>query len=114
MPQIESLEQKKLTLQTTNEDYQKYLDKGMPLLKNIGKAFMEADYNEKQNLVGSIFKEKLIFEENNYRTIEPNPILSLIDKSGKGLGLFKNKNGRISYDHSCRVVPPRIELGSKV
>ncbi|MDI9319372.1 MAG: hypothetical protein QM530_02755 [Phycisphaerales bacterium] len=63
--QTATLEEKKSKAQTLVEDYQKCLNKGIPLLKNIGKAFIEADYNQKQNLASSIFKEKLIFEENN-------------------------------------------------
>src|SRR5690606_11410214 len=64
--------------QSNYEDYQQYIDGGFAVLRNLPKAFGGTDLRQKQHLSGSIFHEKLVFEEKNYRTIEPNALLELI------------------------------------
>lgn len=109
VPEIEKLENKKVALLTSEDDYQEYLKKSIPMLKNIDKAFTEADYTIKQEIVGSMFPEKLIFDKNTYRTNEPNPLLSLIDSNGKCFGVAINEKGRKKSDLSQKVVRPGFE-----
>ncbi|RBL91193.1 hypothetical protein [Chitinophaga flava] len=65
----------------------------MPLLNGI----TVLDLDAKQKIIGSIFSSKLIFDRNDYRTIEPNPILELIALPVKDLEVLKKgKVGDIS------------------
>ena len=92
LPEIERLERKKFTTANETEDYSDYVSKGLPILRNIGKYYENADLEGRQALIGSIFPEKLIFDENKYRTIEPNPILELI--SATDTDFNENKKGK--------------------
>ena len=104
IPEIESLERKKIGILSTNEDYQKYIDKGFALLENIDKHFVEADLAGKQHIVGSIFAEKLIFENNRYRTTKENQAVTLITTPGKS---FKeNKKGKGGNNSNLSSVVP--------
>lgn len=113
-PQIEKLERQKVQTADGADDYERFLDKGFNILKNIDKYYESADLQGKQQIIGAIFSEKLIYEENQYRTTEPNPLLPLISLSGAHFKeIKKERNGGNSVP-SYGVVPPRIELGSKV
>ena len=94
VPEIECLEQMKVSLLTSKDDYRQYLDKGIPLLQNIDKHWLAADLEGKQRIVGSIFPEKLIFEKNSYGTKKENPVLSLIAAIAKGSS--RSKKGQAS------------------
>jgi hypothetical protein len=48
----------------------------------------------KQKIIGSVFPEKLIFENNEYRTTKLNDVVTLICPTDKGLG--KKKGGKKS------------------
>ncbi|MEO6830930.1 MAG: recombinase family protein [Chitinophagaceae bacterium] len=90
-PKVEGLERKKVSLQSNDEDYQRYIDGGFAVLKNLPKAFRDADLRQKQHLIGSIFPEKLVFEEKSYRTVEANVILELIALPSKAFGIRKKE-----------------------
>jgi site-specific DNA recombinase len=109
IPEVESLERKKIGILSTNDDYQKYLDKGFSLLKNIDKHFVEADLAGKQHIIGSIFVEKLIFENNHYRTTKENEAIALITATKKGSK--ENKTGKVGGNSnlSCMVPGTGIE-----
>ncbi len=102
-PEIESLERKKVSILTSEDDYQKYLDEGIPLLQNIDKHWLAADLAGKQHIVGSIFPQKLIFEKSSYRTIEENPVLSLIANASAVFSDSKKKKGQQFADLSTLV-----------
>ena len=105
---LESLERKKIGILSTNEDYQKYIDKGFALLENIDKHFVEADLAGKQHIIGSIFAEKLIFENNRYRTTKENQAVTLITTPGKG---FKeNKKGKGGNNSNLSSLVPRTGI----
>ena len=53
----------------------------------------------KQKLLSSIFKEKLVFEGDKYRTLKFNKGIELIIMNINKLEEAKNKNGRQSFDH---------------
>ncbi len=107
-PEIENLERKKISILSSEDNYQKYLDKGIPLLKNIDKHYEEADFDGKQHILGSIFPEKMTFGENGYRTIKENPVLALIAATGKG---FRNKKtGKAEEIFNLSGVVPRTGI----
>lgn len=61
------------------------------LLENLPKYFMEADLTAKQQILGSILAEKLVFEEKSYRTIKLRGIVSLICRPSKDFKERRNK-----------------------
>ena len=102
-PEIDLLDRKKVALLTSEDDYQQYLDKGIPMLQNIDKHWLAADLNGKQHIVGSIFPQKLVFEKNSYRTIGENPVLALIAATGAGFGVSQKRKGQHFADLSTWV-----------
>ena len=74
--------------------YSKYLNEGLPILTNLTYYYKNASIELKQKLIGSIFPEKLIFENKNYRTIKMNEVLNLILKNSNDLGVSDTKKGQ--------------------
>ena len=72
---------------------------GIHVIKNIGNFFEKAKVNTKQKLISSIFKEKLVFDNEKYRTPTLNKGVELISKSISLLEGLENKNGRLSFDN---------------
>ena len=72
---------------------------GIPVINNIGNFFEKATVNTKQKLISSIFKEKLVFVNEKYRTPILNKGIELISQSFSVLEGFKNKNERQSFDY---------------
>jgi site-specific DNA recombinase len=67
------------------------------LLERLPKYFVEADLTAKQQILGSILAEKLVFEENKYRTIKLRGIVSLICRPPKD---FKENVNKKSSENS--------------
>ena len=95
-------------------DYKRYLDFGFSFLQNMDRTYVSGSTALKNQILCSIFSEKLIFEKNEYRAPTYHQSLSLILDTDKALD--KNDKGQNSHLGSLYsiVVPPRIELGSKV
>jgi hypothetical protein len=69
------------------------------MIQNVGTMFEKASVNIKQKLLNSIFKEKLIFDGEKYRTPKLNKGIELITNTVKALELIKTKNGKLSFDN---------------
>ncbi len=89
--------------QDTNLD--KYFDYGLYLLTNLDYHFKKAPIQVKHKIVGSIFPEKLIYSNNNYRTTKLNSFVALITSKTNKLERFGNKKATISSGLS-NVAPP--------
>ena len=61
-----------------------------------------------------MFPEKLIFENNAYRTLKPNPVLELLYSAGKGSVKTKKGQKALKSNLSLMVAPPGLEPESKV
>jgi site-specific DNA recombinase len=83
------------------------------LLSNIDRYYNMADIQVKQKIIGSIFPEKLIFENNKCRTAKINEVVGLICSDSNGFGVGKKRKHTISDMLSCSVVPPGIEPGTQ-
>jgi len=59
-------------------DYKRYLDFGFSFLQNIDRTYVSGSTALKNQILCSIFSEKLIFEKNEYRTPTYHQSLSLI------------------------------------
>ena len=95
-------------------DYIRYLDFGFSYLQNLDRAYVLGNTALKNQILCSIFSEKLVFEKNKYRTPVYKDGLSLIINIDKDYTEIKKGQISNSGDLSSLVVPPRIELGSKV
>ena len=97
--EIKKLEYEKSQLNTYEKDSMEFIKFGIHLIKNIGDFFEKATVNTKQKLISSIFKEKLVFDNEKYRTPILNKGIELISQSISVLEGFKNKNERQSFDY---------------
>lgn len=63
------------------------------LLPNLAKYYATADLRAKQEIIGSIYPEKLIFEGKTLRTGRVNDVILLMCRTGKGSGDPENAEG---------------------
>lgn len=101
-PIINQLESRMRGLSQDNADLDEMIAYGRKFFKKLDKLYLEGTLTVRQQLIGSMFPERLIFEKNTYRTIAPNPLLPLICKPGKG---FKEKTHKKS--------PQYVDLSTK-
>jgi hypothetical protein len=97
-PQIESLERKKRELSLVNENLMAYLRSAVDVLRNLAAYYNKASLPIQQKIMGSIFKEKLIFQKEGYRTNGYNEVIErihLLDKAS-----IHPKNGQASKNGS--------------
>lgn len=83
--EIERLLEKVISIEgQTNSNEEDVLEFGFHFLANLDKAFTVADLEWKKKIVGSAFPEKLVFENNAFRTASEDNIFFLIANTGKG------------------------------
>ena len=97
--QIHKLSKESSQLENYNIETMHFVNFGIHLIQNIGKFFEKSNTLTKTMLLSSIFNEKLVFEDNKYRTPTLNKGLELICRNIKALERVKNKNGRLSFDN---------------
>ncbi len=59
-------------------DVESMVEKAISILSNLDETYQKADVNQKREIIGSIYPEKLVFSENNYRTGRINEVAALI------------------------------------
>lgn len=72
------LERKIEEISSLDSDLKEQISFCCDLLQNLPKYFVAADLQAKQQILGSILSEKLVFGENSYRTIKLRKVISLI------------------------------------
>ena len=102
-----------LLLNSGNDCYDEQIDFCIALLKDIDKLYMEANTEQKQDIIGSIFPERLIFVNGTYRTPRLNSVISLVCANYKQLGGGKKEKHPKIEVLSCEVPsggfePPRL------
>ena len=95
--EIDKLERKIEELSTLDSDLKEQISFCCDLLQNLPKYFVAADLIVKQQILGSIFSEKLVFGETSYRTIKFRNIVSLICRPGKD---YKGRGNKKSSENS--------------
>ncbi len=91
------------------ENYGSIVDDSLEVLRSIDKYYKSKNTAVKQRIVGSLYPEKLIFENSGYRTPKPNNIVRLLDRFSAD---FRgNKKGKVVDFNkpSPGVVPTGIE-----
>jgi site-specific DNA recombinase len=71
--------------------------------------YLEGTLSVKQQLVGSMFSEKLIFENKTYRTKKENPLIPLTCRPDKGSGGSKNNKIPLKAGLSNKAPPSGLE-----
>ena len=101
---LSELEQQKRNLNVSQKDVREYLSFGVYLIKNIKELYIEASIITKQKILSSILEEKLIFEDEKYRTPVFSEGFQYIYQSTKDLGRIKLRSENNSVNVS-RIVP---------
>ena len=97
--QILDLEGEKSELLEHNKDISSFVKFGIHLIKNLRLLYTIASVTTKQKILSSILSEKLVFENNKYRTLKLTKGIELIYQNINKLNSLKQKNGRLSYDN---------------
>ena len=109
---LNDLRIKQLQLNGGKENYDEQIDFCLKLLKNLDTIYKNADTEGKQDIIGSIFPEKIIYKEGRYRTPKLNNVVRLTCFNNKPFkGGKKGKHPKIEV-LSCEVPsggfePPR-------
>jgi site-specific DNA recombinase len=92
-------------LKRAESGFDEYCRYGISLLSDLTYYYSNATLEGKQKMLGSIFPEKLVFENGKYRTTQPNEILTLLCNNNNGFG--ENKKGQEANfsDLSLMVTP---------
>ena len=94
---IEQLSRDVTTLMSDSENYSSEIDECLDLLLNLNKYYTSAKTETKQRIIGSVFPEKMIFENKIVRTLKVNQVVSLICRNSKDFeGGEKKKNPKKS------------------
>ena len=104
-------EQARLKSNTSNEAPKKFSE-GMSVLKGLQNVMASATPTDRSLVVGSIFPEKLIFGDGEYRTAQINPFVSLLCSIGEGFGVKQKGQEVISNDLSSLAPRPGLEPGT--
>ena len=76
-------------LKALDKDFLSQVEKAFNLISNLADFYEKSALEDKQKLLGSIFPQKLIFENEKFRTIEDNEILDLMFQVNNNLGKIK-------------------------
>jgi site-specific DNA recombinase len=108
-PLIRDMEEKLGNLSQKDTNLDAMLKYGTYFFENLDQLYFTGDLVIKQQIVGSMFPEKLIFENNSYRTDQDNPLLSLICSTGVAFSDSKNKKSRKNPALSCSAPQSGLE-----
>ena len=70
---------------------EKMLDKAVNALSNIDLVYTRSDTNQKREIIGSMYPEKLVFAESGYRTTKINEAAALIFQINSDLEQEKSR-----------------------
>lgn len=107
--EIDRLSRENMEASVIDPDHKKYIEFGLNVLQNLDYYYINGDVSTKQQLISSIFSEKLFFENKNYRTNKLTEAVSLIALEIKELQEEKNERVAEICDPSHRVAPTGFE-----
>ncbi len=108
-PEIRALESKINNLSTESNDLDQMLEFGTQFLGNLDQFYITGDLTARQHIIGSMFPEKLIFENKTFRTAQPNPLLQLITTPDAGFEDSKKRKKPKNSALSCCAPPVGLE-----
>jgi hypothetical protein len=102
--ELRNLQSKKEEMCLVNTNFKKYTEGSTSMVKNLGNRYSASNLEYKQQLIGSIFPEKIIFENNQVRTKRINDVVLKIISNINGLN--GNKKGITTF---LNVQPREVE-----
>lgn len=102
-PELRKLQNQIIEFGAINADIKTYIDFTMGVLENLSQHYVAGNVHSKQLLLGSILSKKLVFENNQYRTMPFNEVVSLILNVDKGLKGSKTKKAQSKTELSVEV-----------
>jgi site-specific DNA recombinase len=102
-PELSKLRRQKEESNNLDAELQNYIKHCAEMVESLDRLYLQGDIHTKQQLLGSIFSEKLIFENNEYRTATLNPAIALICNTGAALLDPKQNKPSKNDDSSCQV-----------
>jgi site-specific DNA recombinase len=99
-----------ITLKKASDtNFKKYIGYGFTLISNLDQHFSRSPLEVQQKIIGSIFPEKLVYENKTYRTKRLNEVIRVLTNNINGFGDYRNENvGRIA-DKSIMAPPAGLE-----
>ena len=101
--ELNSFTAKKTNQSDTNSEKDRFLLFCSEHIETLRDAYAEGNVREKQLLLGSIFEENLIFDENKCRTPKFNKVISLLFTIYKGFRRKKNGIEPLKFVQSRKV-----------
>jgi site-specific DNA recombinase len=111
---LSTLKGQKSTINEFQVDFDKLLKRAMDMMENMDQLYVNAEFNLKRQLIGSIFTGKLYFSENRVRTTELNEAIKQIHRIDKAFRGKKKGQPQNFKQLSCWVAPTGIEPVFKV
>jgi ribosomal protein S5 len=99
---IDELEEKQAS-QLKKKEVFEIFKKGLIKIQTIEKQYNEGSLDGKRKLVGSIFPQKFVFENEKIRTTDLNPVLLKITSVNRCLQSGKKKRQTKNHDLSLKV-----------
>src|SRR5207237_5029752 len=99
-------------LKDIDSSFKQYLKFGLALFSCLKEFYKTTILEVKQLILGSIFPQNLIFDENKYRTTYLNETFARIAKNISQLQNHKNKKAVKNDDLSDIAPPPGLEPGT--
>lgn len=106
---IDSLSREEANLRVGSENQSAKVQQCLEILVNLHQYYVSGDTSKKQRIIGSIFPEKLTFENQKYRTTKVNWVVSMLCSNIKDFKDNKKGKGLFSNNLSLRVVPPVLK-----
>ena len=103
--EIQRIEDEMHSMAAVQTNYDKYLNYGLSFLTHIKTYFDNASIEVKHKMLDSIFPEKLVFEDEKYRTAEMNSFVSLITSKSNSYAGMETRKAAIA-DSSSSLAPP--------
>jgi hypothetical protein len=95
------LQMRKEALTVETKESMENLRSALLVHKTVSHLYKNADVRGKKEIIGSIFKDLLVFEKGAYRTTQLSILASLIFNDIKGFQESGIKKGDISVALSC-------------
>lgn len=107
--ELQELTKSKQFLGNDSTVYDKMIKYGLNLVSNLATVRDQMDIDLKQRVIGSVFPEKLIISENDYRAAKPNEVMSFIFSVNEAFREDKKEKGQQNADLSTMVPRTGIE-----
>ena len=90
-------------LKSAESGFQEYYRYGLSLLSDMGQYYKTANIQNRQKMIGLIFPEKLVFDNNTFQTTQPSEVLNLLCNAGKDFRGSKKEKSSKNAAQSCVV-----------